>query len=126
MTTHPKRPAATSHKATQPKPFIRFYHAQHLRTKTLAALEAIESADDASEHAAALAEIVVELINSAMDYFFIRPLKLAKVNFLVQQSASLGIAATQQVVGTVARNVIGRMDTPQLVSVCGSIRRFMQ
>jgi hypothetical protein len=120
MNTHVKPPARPS-----TKPFFRFCHSKALRTKTLAVLEAIEQADDATVHSKALADISVELMRAAMDYFFMGPLKLAKVNFLIQQSASLGMAGTLQVMGTVSRNILGRMDTPQLVSVCASIRRFM-
>jgi hypothetical protein len=54
-----------------------------------------------------------------------KPLKLARPGFLVEQSASLGLAGVQQVIGSVVRQIIGRMDGPQLVSVCGSIRQFM-
>jgi hypothetical protein len=122
MTTHPKR----APRDPSSKPFLRFYHSERLRTKTLAAIEAIEQAEDPTRHSDALANIAVELMCSAMDYFFLGPLKLAKVGFLVVQSASLGMAGTQQVMGAVIRNVIGRMDAPQLLSVCGSIRRFMQ
>ena len=111
--------------STPQKPFLRFYHSERLRAKTLAAIEAIEQAEDASKHSKALADVAVELMSSAMDYFFMRPLKLAKVGFIVEQSASIGMAGTLQVMGTVIRNIIGRMDTPQLVSVCGSIRKFM-
>jgi hypothetical protein len=32
----------------------------------------------------------------------------------------------QQVIGTVTRNIIGRMDAAQLLSVCGSIRGLME
>ncbi len=135
MTTLPKRQAAT--KATpvarknaaaadpSAKPYFRFCHSKSLRHKTLAVLEAIEQADDATVHSKALADVSVELMSSAMDYFFMGPLKLAKVGFVVQQSANLGMAGTLQVMGTVSRNILGRMDTPQLVSVCASIRRFM-
>jgi hypothetical protein len=64
----------------------------------------------------------VELTNSGMDYYFMKPLKLAKAGFIVQQSANMGMAGTQQVMGSVIRNIIGSMDAPQLLSVCGSIR----
>lgn len=132
MTTQAKAHAAARTKrpaeAAEPpsKPFLRFYHSERLRTKTLAVLDAIEQAEDASAHSKALADVAVELMGSAMDYFFLGPLKLAKVGFIVEQSASLGMAGTQQVMGSVIRNIIGRMDTAQLVSVCGSIRRFMR
>ena len=60
-----------------------------------------------------------------MDQFFLQSLKATKANFVVQQSASLGLSGVQKVMGTVTRNIIGRMDDRQLLSVCGSIRQFM-
>ena len=127
MNTHAKPPARKSAPPADPssKPFFRFSHSKALRVRTLAVIEAIEQAEDATLHSQALADVSVELMRGAMDYFFMAPLKLAKVNFLVRKSASLGMAGTLQVMGTVSRNILGRMDTPQLVSVCASIRRFM-
>ena len=55
----------------------------------------------------------------------IQPLKQAKPGFIVEQSASLGMAGALQVIGSVVRNIIGRMDKPQLLSVSASIRQFM-
>ncbi len=60
-----------------------------------------------------------------MDYYFMKPLKLAKPGFIVEQSANLGLAGVQQVMGSVIRQIVGRMDGPQLISVCGSIRHLM-
>jgi hypothetical protein len=135
MDTQPKQHPATRDKRSardpaktsgpQDKPFFRFYHSAHLRAKTLAVIEAIEQAEDATVHREALADIAIELMDSGIDYFFLHPLKLAKVGFLVQQSANLGMAGAQQVMGTAIRNIVGRMDTPQLLSVCASIRKFM-
>jgi hypothetical protein len=88
-------------------------------------LGAIEQAEDATAHRDALADLVVELTNSGMDTYFMKPLKLAKAGFIVQQGANLGMAGAQQIMGSVIRNIIGRMDGPQLLSVCGSIRQFM-
>ncbi|MCF8199507.1 MAG: hypothetical protein K9J42_12125 [Sulfuritalea sp.] len=107
------------------KPFIRFYHSEGLRKKTLALLDTIEQSEDATTHRDALSDLVVELTNSGMDYFFMKPLKLAKPGFLVEQSANLGLAGVQQVMGSVVRKIIARMNSPQLLSVCGSIRQLM-
>jgi hypothetical protein len=35
------------------------------------------------------------------------------------------MAGVQQVMGSVIRKIIGRMDSAQLLSVCGSIRQLM-
>ena len=135
MPTSPKRPskrAATPRvkplvKASSPlpKPFLRFYHSETLRAKTLEVLATLEEAKDSTRHRAALADILVELTRSAMDYFFLRPLKLAKVGFFVEQSANLGMAGTTQVLASVIRNIIGGMDNPQLLTVCSYIRQLM-
>jgi len=107
------------------KPFLRFYHSEAIRKKTLSLLGTVEHAPDATTHRDALANIVVELTNSGLDRYFMERLKLAKPGFLVEQSANLGMLGVQQVMASVIRQIIGRMDSPQLLSVCRSIRQFM-
>jgi hypothetical protein len=122
------RPASKkTEKTDKPSgPFLRFHHSEALRKRTLAALGALEGAPDPTAHRAALADVVVELTNCGLDSFFMQPLKDARAGFIVQQSASLGLAGARQVMGSVVRNILGRMDGPQLLSVCGSIRKFMR
>ena len=119
----PGSPAASP--APPSGPFLRYCHSAALRKKTLAVLGGLEQAQDATVHRDALAELVVELTNGGMDYFFMKPLKVAKAGFIVEQSAQLGLMGVQQVMASVIRNIIGRMGPPQLLSVCGSIRRLM-
>ena len=135
MVTPSKRAASSGKKQSsrlQPepagqssKPFLRVYHSAALRKKTLSLLDAIEQAPDATAHRDELSNLVVELSNAGMDYFFIKQLKLAKPGFIVEQSANLGMAGVQQVMGSVIRKIIGRMGSAQLLSVCGSIRQLM-
>jgi hypothetical protein len=132
MPTPVKRTApATVKRATKKvgepvsKPFLRFHHSRELRAKTLEVLVAVENAEQATAYSAELIELVLELTESGMDQYFLRSLKATKANFVVQQSAALGLAGVQKVMGTVIRNIIGRMDDRQLLVVCGSIRQFM-
>jgi len=111
--------------APPPKPFLRFYHSESLREKTLDVLDALEEAQDSTRHRAALADVVVELTRSGLDYYFLRPLKLAKVGFFVEQSANLGMAGATQVLGSVIRTVMSGMDNSQLRAVCNHIRQLM-
>lgn len=132
MATSPK-PAARAtakrapKKAAAPaaKPFLRFYHSQELRVRTLAVLETVENAEKPTAYSGHLTDLVLELTDSGMDQYFLQSLKATKANFVVQQSAALGLSGVQKVMGTVVRNIIDRMDDRQLLSVCGSIRRFM-
>ena len=132
MSTPAKRAAAVTVKRTPKKvvepvsrPFLRFHHSHELRVKTLEVLVAVENAEKATAYSAELTELVIELTDSGMDQYFLQSLKATKANFVVQQSAALGLAGVQKVMGTVIRNILGRMDDRQLLVVCGSIRKFM-
>ena len=107
-------------------PFLRFYHSEVLRTKTHTVLTALEEDPDPTQHRNALGDLVAELSDAGLNYFFMSPLRLAKPGFLVEQSASLGMAGARQGLGSVARNIISRMDKPQLLSVSASIRQLTQ
>ncbi|GAA5175096.1 hypothetical protein GCM10025771_06350 [Niveibacterium umoris] len=128
MAPAPRRKATTpvtSVDDAPQKPFLRFYHSETLREKTLAVLLRLEQTDEPIEHASDLADVVIELMNSGMDYFFMQPLKESKAGFILQQSANLGLVGAQQLIGSVIRKILLRMDGAQLVSVSGSIRRLM-
>lgn len=107
------------------KPFLRFHHSDKLRRKTMEVLNIVEGAEDATVHTSELTDLVLELTDVGFDQFFLQSLKDAKVGFVVQQSAVLGLAGVQKVMGAVVRKFIGRMDHQQLLSVCSAIRSFM-
>jgi hypothetical protein len=88
-------------------------------------LDALEHAKDATVHREALAEVVVELTRSGFDAYFLQPLRQARAGFILEQTASLGLAGALQMMGPVIRQMIGRLNGPQLVSVSGSLRQFM-
>jgi hypothetical protein len=129
----PSKPPATARvkrvvkaSSPSPQPFLRFYHSESLRAKTLAVLTALEKAKDSTKYRDALADVVVQLTDSGMEYYFLRPLMLAKAGFFVEQSANLGMSATTGVLASVIRNIIGGMDSPQLLTVCSYIRQLME
>ncbi len=103
-------------------PFLRFYHSPELRAKTLAVLSKVEQAPDPTRHRGALADLVMELTDAGLHYYFLRALDLTKSGFVVRQSANLGIASVMRVMGPVVHNIIGMMDKRQMVIICGHIR----
>ena len=118
------RTAKTQKASVKDLPYLRFYHSEVLRTKMHTVLAALEEAPDPTQHHDALGDLVAELSDAGLNYFFMAPLKLAKPGFIVEQSASLGMAGARPVLGSVARNIISRMDKPQLLSVSASIRQL--
>jgi hypothetical protein len=88
-------------------------------------LDALERDEDATEHAEALGDLVVELTETGMTYFFLAPLELVKMGFVVRQSASLGLSGVQSVMSPMTRNILGRMDDGQLRKISRFIRTLM-
>lgn len=108
------------------KPYIRFLHSEKLREKTINVLDTLEQAEDPKQYRDELQDLVVELTDTGLDYFFIKPLELAKVGFVTKRSAKLGIAGAQRVMGKVIRRIIGGMDKNQLLVISSYIRQLMQ
>ena len=108
------------------KPFLRFYHSRALRTRTNAVLAAIERDEDPTRHADKLANLVVELTDAGLTYFFSQPLKAAKVGFLLDQTASIGKSSALTMISPVIRNVICWMSKEQVLVVTTHLRRFMR
>ena len=115
-----------AHKPVKSEPYLSVYFSPALHKKVLSVIEVLEASPEPEQHRAALSDAIVELMNGGMDYCFVKPLKLAKPGFIIEQSASLGLSGALQILGSVIRNIIGRMNAPQLISVCGSIRKLMR
>lgn len=107
-------------------PYLRFYHSKALRAKTLSVLDEIETAEDATSERDDLAEVVLELTETGLEYYFVKPVLAAKAGFMAQQSTKLGISAILKVMGPVVRRVIGGMDAAQLQSIGKHMRHLMK
>ena len=106
-------------------PFLRFYHSKPLRIRTLSVLEALETAEDPTAHREALSEVVLELTEAGLAYYFVKPVQAAKVSFMAENTTKLGIGGILRVMGPVARRVIGGMTADQLLTVSKHIRHLM-
>lgn len=103
-------------------PSLRFHHAEESEVRMLAVLEALEAAENPEEHREALADLVADLTESGMDYYYLRALKLSNAGYMAQQSARMGIAGAVKMISSVSRRFIMRMDRKELLAVTGHIR----
>jgi hypothetical protein len=106
-------------------PSLRFFHSAALRRKTITVLDALEGAEDATSQCAALADLVLELTETGLAYYFVKPVEAAKAGFVAAQSTKLGIASLLRVMGPVTRRVLGGMDAKQLLTVSAHLRHLM-
>lgn len=122
--TLPPKPVAE--KPARSDPYLCVYFSHALHKKVLSVIDKLEASPEPEQHRTVLAEVIIELMNAGMDYCFMRPLKMAKPGFIIEQTAGLGLSGALQVLGTVIRNIMGRMNGKQLLSVCTSIRQLMR
>jgi len=107
------------------KPFMRFTHSKALRNRTLKVLDAIDEEDDPTEYCEDLAEIIVELNEAGIKFFFMDPLHKLKMGSAIERTADFGIYGTLRIMGPAVRTIVGRMDKRQLRKVSKIMRGMM-
>ncbi len=115
-----KAPAAKTTASQEPS--LRFFHSKAVGKRIDGVLGALEKAPEDSKHPEAVADLVAELVEAGMDYYFMVPLKQAQVGFVKQQSARLGLTGAITLINSVSRKFITRMDSAQLLVVAAHIR----
>lgn len=116
--TRPVRAAAAA------RPSLRFHYPESLRAKTHAVLEALEAGPEHPGHAEAMAQVVSELVEAGMDYYFMRALRQADVGFVAEQTARVGMSGALTLVNSMSRKYIVRMGSAQLLVVARHIREL--
>ena len=69
------------------------------------------------DYSIALGDLVVELTQTGLNYYFGQPLRDADAGFVLTKTADVGTAATLKVMAPVIRNVIGQLSDDQIRAV---------
>ena len=106
-------------------PSLRFYLGADLYRRTDALLTHLEQEDKPTRHAVAFAELVNELTDAGLGYFFVEPLKQANAGFMAQKTAQLGMASVAKIARPIVRKLITGLDDQQLRAVGAYVRRIL-
>ena len=104
--------------------FLRFYLTPEVQGRLDAVLTAIEQSAEPAEQGEALADVVAELTDAGLSYYYLRALKAAKVGFVVEQSTRLAVSGAGKLISSVCRKYIVSMDDAQLLAIAGHIREL--
>ena len=107
------------------KPSLRFFHSAALRHRTNKLLIALERDQDPTQHASTLSALVVDLTEAGLEYYFVKPLKQAKVGFVARQTASLGMSGALRIMSPMIRGVLSSANGKQLRVIGSHIRELM-
>ena len=106
------------------KPSLRFFHSAALRRRSDRLLAAIESDGDAKAHAHDLADLVVELTEAGMDYYFLKPIRNAKLGMVAQKTAQFGVAGALRMMTPIVRTVLHGATAAQLRTIATHMREL--
>lgn len=111
--------------SSQTLPSIRFHLSETLHAETLEAVETIAVDAKPREYSIALGDMVVELTQAGLDYYFVQALRQADAGFVLTKTADVGLAATLKVMAPVIRNIVGQLNDAQIRAVCHFMRDLM-
>ena len=69
--------------------------------------------------------VVVDLTNAGLDYYFLRPLRQAKVGFVAQQTARLGMAGALRIMSPVIRTILANANATQVRVIARHVAHLM-
>jgi hypothetical protein len=107
------------------RPSIRFYYSAPLRARANTVLAAIARAEDPTQHVGDLSTLVLDLTSAGFDYYFLRPLKQAKVGFVAQQTARFGMGGALRIMSPVIRTILSGVNAAQLRVIARHISHLM-
>lgn len=108
------------------KPSMRFYHSAALRTRTEKLLAAIEQDGDPTGHARTLADLVVDLSEAGMEYYFLKPIRQAKLGVVAQKTAEFGTSGALRIMSPIVRTVLHGATAAQLRVIAEHMRHLTQ
>lgn len=96
-----------------------------LMARAQAALEAVRDDPEHRPHIKALVEVVLELTDRGMDFYYLEPLRRAEVGTMARSAARLGIATVGRGIPPVVRRVVSSLDGEQVLAIADFIDEIL-
>ncbi|GEM_PF-1068424 len=105
--------------------YIAFPIPEDLRNRTLEALEDLRQAQDITGYADRLMDLVEEIANHGMSYFFLHPVEMVGMNIVAQKTIGVTINSGKKAVMAVSRQLARRLDEQQLRDIADFLEGLM-
>ena len=102
-----------------------FAVAPELAARTEAVIDKLRASEDRKQHVAELVEVVLELTEAGLHFYYLHPLELAGVGLVSRSAAKVGIAAAGKGIPIIVRRVVGSMSDDQLLRIAEFIDRML-
>ncbi len=96
-----------------------------IQANALQLIEKMKKSENRKIYSKELINLILELTDVAVDYFFYNPVKLAKVNMIGKSAVDLALKTAKRAVGVIAGKVIGGMSDVQLLIIVDFIENVL-
>ena len=108
-------------KRSEPTIRLSFPLSPDLRKQTLETIAALRESSDRRQHIPLLSDLISDLTEAGLEYYFVHSLEKAGVGVIGVSTAKLGIASTAKGLPVVVNKVVGLMSDDQLSAVADFI-----
>lgn len=106
-------------------PRVAFSISPELGERVEAVIEKLRSDSIPKAHVGELVEVVLEMTEVGLEYYYLRPLEVAGVGMMLRSSAKLGIAAAGKSTPMIVRTVVGGMSNDQLLKIANFLDEIL-
>ena len=112
-------------KRVQRANLVTFEISAELMAEARSAVAAVRRDPSHKPNVEALVEIVLELTDRGLDFYFLEPLRRARAGAMSTSTAKLGIAAAGRGIPPIIRRVISSLDEDQILAIADFIDQIL-
>lgn len=104
---------------------VAFRISSEFMERAQAALRGVREDPSDGDSVEALVEVILELTDRGMDFYYLEPLRRARAGAITTSAARLGIAAAGRGIPAVIRRVVSSLDEEQVLSIAGFVDEIL-
>lgn len=107
------------------KSYVAFPIPDDLRKRTLEAVASLRESEDSSGYADRLMDLVEEIAEHGMGYFFLHPVRMVGMNPVAQKTIDVTIQTGKKAVLSVSRQLARRLDDQQIREIADFLESLL-
>ncbi len=104
---------------------VAFCISSELMKRAEASVQSLRRDPEDPSHVKELVAVVLELTENGLDYYFLEPLRCARVGAMGMTTARLGIATAGRAISPLVRRVMSSLDEEQILSIADFVDELL-
>lgn len=109
----------------EPQHLVAFPVSSELHARVIEVVSALREAERASDRVSELVEVVVEMTDRGLGYYFLRPLELAGIGRISRATAKVGIASASKGIPLIVKRVLASASDEELLALADFVEGLL-